>query len=75
MDNSKIEINLMEHSELLNNFFFVKYCLRNNIITQETIIGGRTLLDYSIVNKRRMGECKMERVKECKNRGVEERMN
>ena len=52
MDNSKIEINLMEHSELLNNFNFVKYCLRNKIITQETIIGGRTLLDYSITNKR-----------------------
>ena len=53
MYNSKIEINLLENSELLNNFNFVKYCLKNNIITQETIIGGRTLLDYSIVNKRR----------------------
>jgi len=45
---SKIEIDLFQHGDLFNNYEFVEYCLKYNIIRQDTIIGDSTLLDHGL---------------------------
>jgi len=51
-ESSIVEINLDNHIDLLDDYNFMKYCLKRGLLNKDTKVNGRTLMDYAVSSER-----------------------